>query len=240
MPQENLNKIWNAGKYFEEPKAEQPTKEPTPDETKPSNVKRKINVAKAFIPMQEDPFKQKVEAVMKGIEEIEPASVRQSADYGEEEKPIPADAEVIIGKGQDEIGKALVAGKSIYVKGNAGDFTGGFMSDGKIYIEGNAGSGAGYCVSGGKICIEGSAGDGTGNSMSGGEIHVKDNAGKETGCFMSGGILRIDGDVVSFGKTAFTPANKGTIIWKGETIWKNGQKEKPGWTNLNVEKKIDR
>jgi hypothetical protein len=39
---------------------------------------------------------------------------------------------------------------------------------------------------------------------------------------MSGGILRIDGDVASFSKKAFTPKNKGTIIWKGETIWENG------------------
>jgi hypothetical protein len=92
MPQENLNKIWNAGKYFEQ-KPEQDLK-PTPDETKPSNVKRKINVAKAFMPEQEDPFKQKVKAVLKGIEETEPASVPTAA--GEEEKTIPTDAEEVI------------------------------------------------------------------------------------------------------------------------------------------------
>ena len=198
MPQENLNKIWKAGKLFEEPKPEQPTKEPTPDETKPSNVKRRINVAKAFIPTQEDPFKKKVEAVLKGIEETEPASA--SATAGEEEKTVPTDAEVIVGKGQNYIGEGLVTGKSIYVEGNAGYRTG--------------------------------------ESMSGGEIHVEGNAGYQTGYSMFGGTLRIDGDVASFDGTAFISDNKGTIIWKGQTIWKNGTKIEPGWTNLNVEGKI--
>jgi hypothetical protein len=67
MPQENLNHIYNAGKYFE-PEPEQTPKPNAVPETKPSNVKRKINVAKAFMPEQEDPFKKKVEAVLKGIE----------------------------------------------------------------------------------------------------------------------------------------------------------------------------
>ena len=251
MPQENLNKIWNAGKFFE-PKPEQPTKEPTPDETKPSNVKRKINVAKAFIPTQEDPFKQKVEAVLKGIE---PAFA--SAMAGEEEKPILADAEVIVGTGQDYIGKKLVAGKSICVEGNVGDWTGDSMSGGEIHVKGNAGNGTGEFMSGGEIYAEGDAGDETGHfmsggkiyvkgkvgvatgyCMSGGEIQVKDSAGDQTGCIMFGGTLRIDGDIASFDKTAFTPKNKGTIIWKGETIWKNGKKVNPGWTNLKVEEKI--
>jgi glutamate synthase domain-containing protein 3 len=215
MPQENLNKIWNAGKYFE-PKPEQPTKEPTPDENKPSNIKRKISVVKAFMPEQEDPFKKKVEAVLKGIEETEPASTKAMA--GEEEKLVPADAEVIIGKGQHRIGKNLIAGKSIYVEGDAGDLTGEHMS-------------------GGEILVTGDAGDVVGHSMSGGKIHVKGGAGMWAGGFMSDGILRIDGDVVSFAENAFSPDNKGTIIWKGETIWENGQKVKPGWTNLIVQQK---
>jgi len=216
MPQENLNKIWNAGKYFEQ-KPEQSEKEPIPDETKPSNVKRKISVVKAFIPTQEDSFKKKVEAVLKGIEETEPASAPATA--GKEEKPVPDDAEMIIGTEQDSIGEHLVAGKSIHVLGNAGNWTGNSMSGGEIYVEENAGWQTGY-------------------RMFGGEIHIKGKTGVYTGCFMDDGILRIDGDVASFDKSAFTQKNKGTIIWKGETIWKNGKKEEPGWTNLNVEEKI--
>ena len=212
MPQENLNKIWKAGKLFEEAKPEQPTKEPTPDETKPSNVKRKISVVGAFIEKKEDPFKKKVEAVLRGVE-----LASASATAGEEEKPVPADAEVVVGTGQDEIGEGLVAGKSIRVEGDAGDVTGRVMSGGKIYVEGNTR-------------------DFTGNYMSGGEIHVKGNAGKRAGYFMSGGLLRIDGDVVSF-DVVFISSNKGTIIWKGEKIWENGQKVEPGWTNLNVKDK---
>jgi hypothetical protein len=238
MPQENLNKIWKAGKLFEEPKLEQPAKEPIPDETKPQNVKRKINVAKAFIPTQEDPFKKKVEAVLKGIEETEPASAKAMA--GEEEKLVPDDAEVIVGTGQDNIGERLATGKSIYVKGDAGVHVGHSMSGGEIYVEGGVGHSTGYYMSGGEIRVERDAGRATGNNMSGGEIHVKGEAGDNTGHSMFSGTLRIDGDVASFHESAFTPANKGTIIWKGETIWKNGQKEKPGWTNLNVKEKIDK
>ena len=237
MPQENLNKIWNAGKYFE-PKLEQPTKEPTPDENKLSNVKRKISVVKAFIPTQEDPFKKKVEAVLKGVEETEPASA--SATAGEEEKPIPADAEVVVGTGQNGIGKNLVAGKSIRVLGDAGDWTGDSMSGGEIHVKGNAGNGTGDSMSGGEIYVEGDVGNQTGESMSGGEIYAGGDVGNWTGRFMSGGILRIDGDIVSFHDGAFTPNNKGTIIWKGETIWQNGKKVEPGWTNLNVEEKIEK
>ena len=218
MPQENLNKIWKAGKYFE-PKPEQPTKEPTPDETKPSNIKRKISVVKAFIPTQEDPFKKKVEAVLKGIEETEPASAKAMA--GEEEKPVPDDAEVImiIGTGQDDIGKNLVVGESIRVSGDAGNWLGDFMSGGKIRVEGDAGIWAGI-------------------RMSGGEIHVEGKAGGWTGDSMLGGLLRIDGNVASFDESAFYTKNKGTIIWKGETIWKKGKKVEPGWTNLKVGEKI--
>jgi hypothetical protein len=208
MPQENLNKIWNAGKYFE-PKPEQNPK-PTPDETQLSTVKRKINVAKAFVPQQEDPFRQKVEAVMKGIEEIEPAFA--SATAGEEEEPasalfapaVSSNVETIIGTGQNEIGENLTVGESIRVKGDAGGGTGYQMSGGEIYVEGNA-TGA------------------TGHSMSGGEIHVKGDAGKWTGYDMTGGTLRIDGNIKSFDRRTFIPQNKGTIIWKGETIWHNGE-----------------
>jgi formylmethanofuran dehydrogenase subunit C len=217
MENPNLNRIYNAGKFFE-PKPEQATKEPISDETKPSNVKRKINVAKAFVPQQEDPFRQKVEAVMKGITE-EPASAKAMA--GKEEKPVPANAEVIDGTGQDGIGHHLAAGKSIYVKGDVGDATGESMS----------GFGA-------KIQIKGNAGKWTGHFMKGGEIHVEGNAGKWTGLDMSGGTLRIDGDVVSFAENALSLFNKGTIIWKTQTIWRKGQKVNPGWTNLNVKEKI--
>jgi hypothetical protein len=233
MPQENLNKIWNAGKYFE-PKAEQPAKESNPDENKPSNVKRKISVVKAFMSEQEDPFKKKVEAVLKGVEE--PASAPATAD--KEEKPVPDDAEVIVGIGQEKIGENLVAGKSIHVTGYAGNWIGYSMSGGEIYVEGSVGYWTGFHMSGGKIHVEGSTGNATGCMMYGGEIHVEGDAEDRTGRFMSGGVLRIDGDVASFDKTAFSSYNKGTIIWKGETIWKNGQQIEPGWTNLKVEEKI--
>ncbi|MFA5831762.1 MAG: hypothetical protein WC878_08120 [Candidatus Paceibacterota bacterium] len=174
MPQE-LNKIWNAGKLFEQ-KPEQPAKQPE-SEPNPSTVKRKKSVIGAFMDKQEDPFKEKVEKVLEGVEETNPAP----EPVKEEEKLIPAKAEVVVGTVQDGIGHHLTARKSIYVKGDAGDATGESMT---------------------------------------------------------GGILRIDGDVHSFGKNTFSPNNKGAIIWKGETIWQNGRKVEPGWTNLNVKAKI--
>jgi len=232
MPQENLNKIWNAGKYFEEPKSEQPSKQPE-SEPKPQNVKRKISVVKAFIPEQENPFKKKVEAVLKGIG---PASVHEPA--GKEKKSISADTEIIIGRGQDMIGFKLDSKKSIHIKGDAGGAVGCFMSGGEIYVEGDVEYRTGEYMSGGKIYVKGSAGKYTGNNMLGGKIHVESDAGVETGYNMFGGTLRIDGDVASFADNAFSYKNKGTIIWKGQTIWENGQQVEPGWTNLNVKEKI--
>jgi formylmethanofuran dehydrogenase subunit C len=107
-----------------------------------------------------------------------------------------------------------------------------------VRVLGDAGVEVGYKMSGGEICVEGNAGNWTGDNMSGGEIYIKGNAENWTGPFMSNGILRIDGDVGSFHKTAFCSKNKGTIIWKKQKIWENGQKVEPGWTNLDVKGKI--
>ena len=216
MSQEkNLNKIYNAGKFFEP--EEIPEQKPTPTENK-SPVKRKISVLPAFMEQpQEDPIHEKVEAVLKGVEPaVAPAMAGE-----EEEKSIPDDVEVIIGKRQNRIGKNLVAGKSIRVSRDAGDWIGDLMSGGEIYVEGNVGDYVGFFMSGGEIYVEGSAEDWVGRSM-------------------HGGFLLINGDIHSFDKTAFVPENKGTIIWKEETIWQNGQKVEPGWTNLNVEEKIEK
>jgi len=237
MQEKNLNNIWNAGKYFE-PQPEQPEKQPE-SEPKLSNVKRKKSVIGAFIDKPEDPFKEKVEAVLKGIDEKELASAPATAD--EEEKPILADTGVIVGTGQHHIGEGLVAGKSICVEGNAGNWTGYLIPGGEIRVKGNAGVGTGDSMSGGEIHVDGNAGDGTGKfmtggkihingnsgrlagkDMTGGEIHIKGDAGDKAGNCMSGGTLRIDGEVSSFDKTAFFPDNKGTIIWKEKTIWENG------------------
>ncbi|MFA5830746.1 MAG: hypothetical protein WC878_02845 [Candidatus Paceibacterota bacterium] len=80
MPQE-LNKIWNAGKLFEpKPESEQPAKQPESDPN-PSTVKRKKSVIGAFMDTPlEDPFKEKVEAVLKGIEEVKPEPAEKAPD----------------------------------------------------------------------------------------------------------------------------------------------------------------
>ena len=45
---------------------------------------------------------------------------------------------------------------------------------------------------------------------------------------MSSGELVIEGEVESFLRTAFSPSNQGTIIWKGAKIWENGEWTKEG------------
>jgi formylmethanofuran dehydrogenase subunit C len=77
-------------------------------------------------------------------------------------------------------------------------------------------------MSNGKILIGEDVAGWVGDCMSGGEIHIGGSAGHSVGRNMSGGIIRINGNVASFDETAFFAKNKGTIIWKGETIWKDG------------------
>ncbi|MFA6565926.1 MAG: hypothetical protein WCT48_04225, partial [Candidatus Paceibacterota bacterium] len=80
MSEKNLNKIWNAGKLFEpKPEPEQPAKQPE-SEPNPSTIKRKKSVIGAFMDKQEDPFKERVEAVLKGIEEVKPESAEKAPD----------------------------------------------------------------------------------------------------------------------------------------------------------------
>ncbi|MFA5831716.1 MAG: hypothetical protein WC878_07885 [Candidatus Paceibacterota bacterium] len=79
MPQE-LNKIWNAGKLFApKPESEQPAKQ-SESEPNPSNIKRKKSVIGAFMENREDPFKEKVEKVLKGIEEVKPEPAEKAPD----------------------------------------------------------------------------------------------------------------------------------------------------------------
>ncbi len=45
---------------------------------------------------------------------------------------------------------------------------------------------------------------------------------------MQGGELNIKGEVEFFNKSAFSPDNKGTIIWKNTNVWENGKWTKEG------------
>jgi len=69
-----------------------------------------------------------------------------------------------------------------------------------------------------------------GARMTGGKVVIEGNTNSQTGQYMTGGILEIKGEVKSFDKSAFSPNNKGTIIWKGIEIWRNG-----GWTKEGKE-----
>ncbi|RLG12077.1 hypothetical protein DRN69_07055 [Candidatus Pacearchaeota archaeon] len=97
-----------------------------------------------------------------------------------------------------------------------------------LIIKGNCGNRTGWKMQGGKIIVEGNCGRGVGFEMRGGRIIVERNCEEVTGHAMKGGELNIKGEVKSFDKSAFSPNNKGTIIWKNTKIWENGDWTKEG------------
>ena len=114
------------------------------------------------------------------------------------------------------------------VEGNLGGGSGIEMEGGEIIVKGNCGVDTGGGMKGGKIVVEGNCENFTGRGMKGGEIVVKGNCGSYTGSGMEGGVLILEGEVESFDKFAFSPDNKGTIIWKNTKIWENGNWTKEG------------
>ena len=78
------------------------------------------------------------------------------------------------------------------------------------------------------LIIEGDCGSWTGDKMQGGKIIIEGSCEYRTGVYMQGGELNIKGEVNFFDITAFSPPNKGTIIWKNTKIWENGDWTKEG------------
>jgi len=134
------------------------------------------------------------------------------------------------------IGRKMKGG-TITIKGETNYLVGFEMRGGTIIVEKNAGNGAGQKMKGGLIIIRGNAGDVAGDSMTNGILTIERSAKKQTGKDMKGGTLSIGGEVESFDKTAFSPDNKGTIIWKGVKIFENGE-IMPGFEQMNVSAKI--
>jgi len=97
-----------------------------------------------------------------------------------------------------------------------------------LIIEGNCGRWTGSEMQGGKIIVKGNCGDWIGGEMQGGEMIVEGNCGDLTGEHMQGRVLNVKGEVKSFDKSAFSPNNKDTIIWKNTKIWENGDWTKEG------------
>ena len=126
------------------------------------------------------------------------------------------------------VGCSMTGGK-IEIKGNAGHYVGWKMCGGEIKIEEDAGAFVGEEMKGGEIKIEGNIeGSNTGARMRSGKIIVKGNARNYVGWEMYGGEIKIDREVKYFDRSAFVPPNKGTIIWKGTKIWRNGNWTKEG------------
>ena len=96
-----------------------------------------------------------------------------------------------------------------------------------LIIEGDCGRVVGFEMQGGEVIVRGNCGRGPGWGMQGGKIVVEGNCGSLTGMWMEDGELNIKGKVKSFDASAFSPDNKGTIIWKTK-IWENGNWTKEG------------
>jgi len=78
--------------------------------------------------------------------------------------------------------------KNIDVNGNAGNWVGGYMKDGKITVTGNAGDWIGEEMKDGKITINGNAGGGVGDRMKNGKIHLNGDY-KGLSKYISGGNI---------------------------------------------------
>ena len=100
MPQENLNNIVHAGKFFEP--EEIPEGKLIPAENKPSDVKRKISVLPAFMEQpQEDPIHEKVDTLLEGIE---PAFAKATAGKPASEETKMPDTENMKSNGPVTVG----------------------------------------------------------------------------------------------------------------------------------------
>jgi len=116
----------------------------------------------------------------------------------------------------------------LIIEGNTEDYIGEEMEGGKIIVKGGCDFYAGKSMKGGKIVVEGNCGPKVGQGMEGGEIIVKGDCEDFTGYEMKNGILILEGEVKTFGRSAFSPENKGTVIWKNIKIWENGDWTKEG------------
>jgi hypothetical protein len=93
------------------------------------------------------------------------------------------------------IGYRLPEGKTLILKGDAGDFIGAGLS-------------------GGRLVVQGSTGNWAGAGMMKGEILITEHTGQKTGEWMRGGEIHVDGRIRSVGKTLFG----GMIYEQGKLI----------------------
>jgi len=124
--------------------------------------------------------------------------------------------------GNNPVEKNLPSGTRV-IEGDAGEFAGKRLPLGEyLVIEGDTGNYAGMEMSG-SLWIKGCTGDGVGYRMRDGILLVSKNAGEYAGSDMKGGTLNIAGEVKGFSFFAFVPQNKGTVKWKGITLWHDGK-----------------
>ena len=112
----------------------------------------------------------------------------------------------------DEIG-FLNNGANIKIIGNAGDYLGEYMKQGKIIVQGNAERDVGSNMEGGEIHLR-NAKEGLGYLQLGGMIFVSENAGEDVGEHMYGGEIFL----VQEPTTITLLTEGGNIYYKGTLI----------------------
>jgi len=94
------------------------------------------------------------------------------------------------------LGYRLPPGKTLLLKGDAGDFIGAGLA-------------------GGRLVVEGAVGNWCGAGMTKGEIVVTEYTGQKTGEWMRGGEIRVDERIRSMGETPFG----GRIYERGQQVY---------------------
>lgn len=104
---------------------------------------------------------------------------------------------------------------SLYELNRAFHFLGYRLSEGKtLVLKGNAGDFIGAGLSGGKLIVEGSTGNWAGAGMMDGELFITGNTGQNTGAWMSGGEIHVNGQLGGIGKNI----HHGRIYHRGDLI----------------------
>jgi len=98
----------------------------------------------------------------------------------------------------DFLGYMLPTGKTLVLKGDAGNFVGAGLGGGDLYVEGSAGDYSGAGMRAGRLYISHQAGLITGEWKSGGEIHVEGGIGS-LGMHITGGYVYQAGKIKKYG-----------------------------------------
>lgn len=124
----------------------------------------------------------------------------------------------------DRLGWQMIGG-TLYIDGNAGDYTGCGMSGGTLEVRGNAGDFTAAAMSGGNLAIRGSTGDfaaaalpGDMEGMRGGQLTIAGHAGDRLGDRMRRGTVLVGGNAGAFAASRMVAGTLGIAGDVGEHL----------------------